>query len=323
MQSRTATLMASIVVLAIPFFGPPDLTDLLLRTCLLASIAISWNMMASAGLISLGHSAFWGVGAYAAILAANKLGLGFLPSLLCAAAVGCLLGAGLALVTGRLQGIYFAICTLALSEGLRVLALMLPDFTGGAQGQYLDAALAPSTAFIEAAASAGAVVAALVAWYLGTTRYQYALRAMRANENAAQMLGIRPLRFRVFIVSLSAAMASFAGATSMWYGGYLDPDIAFALHTTLIAQIAPILGGLYTLSGPLLGTLLTTALGEGSRLWLGGQEGVTQLVYGVALMLCVTYLPQGVRGAIAQWSARRRRKVSAAVTATPVTGEAK
>ncbi len=174
----------------------------------------------------------------------------------------------------------------------------------------------PAQVWINLAASLGTVAAALAAWYLSTTRYQYALRAMRANESAAQMLGIRPLGYRVFIVTVCASMASFAGAASMWYGGYLDPGVAFALHTTLMAQIAPILGGIYTLSGPLLGTLLATVLGEGTRLWLGGVEGVTQLVYGVALILCVMYLPQGFRGAIVQWLASRKKSKAAKSTET-------
>jgi branched-chain amino acid transport system permease protein len=318
--SRVVVALVAAAVLAIPFAGSPFVTDLLFRTALLGIIAVSWNMMASAGLISLGHSAFWGIGAYTAILVANKLGLGFLPSLVCATLAGALLGAGLALATGRLQGIYFAICTLAVSEGLRVIAVMLPDLTGGALGQYLDAKLVPATLYIDLAGSIGLVAVGFIAWYISTTRYQYAFRAMRANEDAAQMLGIRPLVYRISIVTVSGGMASFAGGASMWYGGYLDPAVAFSLHTTIMAQVAPILGGIYTLSGPLLGALLATALGEVTRLALGGIEGVALLVYGIALVLCLIYLPKGLRGAVDNL-ARRRRKAAAARTPAAVTKE--
>ncbi|HQR54471.1 MAG TPA: branched-chain amino acid ABC transporter permease [Burkholderiaceae bacterium] len=318
--TRIVAIVLAVVVLAIPFSASPFLTDLLFRTALLGIIAVSWNMMASAGLISLGHSAFWGMGAYTAILVANKLGLGFLPSLVCATLAGALLGAGLALITGRLQGIYFAICTLAVSEGLRVIAVMLPDLTGGAQGQYLNAKLVPATLYIDLAGSIGLVFVGWLAWYISTTRYQYAFRAMRANEHAAQMLGIRPLVYRIFIVTLSGGMASFAGGASAWYGGYLDPSIAFSLHTTIMAQIAPILGGIYTLSGPLLGTLLATLLGEVTRTALGSIEGAALLVYGIALVLCVIFLPQGFKGAVDDWM-RRRRKATAARAAPAATKE--
>lgn len=318
--ARIVVISLAVVVLAIPFSGSPFLTDLLFRTALLGIIAVSWNMMASAGLISLGHSAFWGMGAYTAILVANKLGLGFLPSLVCATLAGALLGAGLALITGRLQGIYFAICTLAVSEGLRVIAVMLPDLTGGAQGQYLNAKLVPATLYIDLAGSIGLVFVAWLAWYISTTRYQYAFRAMRANEHAAQMLGVRPLVYRIFIVTLSGGIASFAGGASAWYGGYLDPSVAFTLHTTIMAQIAPILGGIYTLSGPLLGTVLATLLGEVTRTALGSIEGAALLVYGFALVLCVIFLPQGFKGAVDDWM-RRHRKATATSVEPAVTKE--
>lgn len=318
--ARIVVISLAVVVLAIPFSGSPFLTDLLFRTALLGIIAVSWNMMASAGLISLGHSAFWGMGAYTAILVANKLGLGFLPSLVCATLAGALLGAGLALITGRLQGIYFAICTLAVSEGLRVIAVMLPDLTGGAQGQYLNAKLVPATLYIDLAGSIGLVFVAWLAWYISTTRYQYAFRAMRANEHAAQMLGVRPLVYRIFIVTLSGGIASFAGGASAWYGGYLDPSVAFTLHTTIMAQIAPILGGIYTLSGPLLGTVLATLLGEVTRTALGSIEGAALLVYGFALVLCVIFLPQGFKGAVDDWM-RRHRKATATSVKPAVTKE--
>ena len=138
-----AGIAAGAIALAIPFLGTPLLADIDFRICALTMVAVSWNMMASAGLVSLGHSAFWGLGSYVAMLAANDFGVPFAVSLVPAVAAGALLGAGLARITGRLRGIYFAISTLAASEGLRVLATMLPDVTGGGNGLYLDSALFP------------------------------------------------------------------------------------------------------------------------------------------------------------------------------------
>ncbi len=302
---RYLGIALAIFTLAVPFLGHPGLADTAFRTCTLVMIAISWNMMAGAGLISLGHSGFWGVGAYAAVLLANSLGIPFFPSLIGAIVGGALIGLGLASITGRLKGIYFAIATLAMSEGFRVLAIMLPELTGGAQGVYLNSDLFPGSTTVYAMASAGAVIAALVSWALSRTRSHYAFRAMRANERAAQMVGINPMRYRMLIVTISGAMASYAGAISSWNGGYLDPAIAFSLHTTVMSQIAPILGGIYTLSGPILGTIATMALGEATRLWFGSLEGVSLLFFGIALVACVVYLPLGIRGGLDRWAASR------------------
>lgn len=321
---RVFGLLLGAATLVIPFVGSPSLVDLNFRICTLAIIAISWNMMASAGLISLGHSAFWGMGSYVSLLCANQLGIPFLPSLLLGMLGGGIIGGGLALITGRLRGIYFAISTLALSEGLRIVAVMLPDLTGGASGLYLISSLFPGTTAVNILAAIGAVATALIAWIVSRTRSHYAFRAMRANEGASQMLGIRPLRYRVSIVFLSGALASFAGAINVWNGGYLDPGVAFNLHTTLMSQIAPILGGIYTLSGPILGTLVAMGLGEVTRTMLGHLEGVSLLVFGVLLVVCVLYLPKGVAGAVdsavKRWRKRKEAPAAPAERPAPVPG---
>jgi branched-chain amino acid transport system permease protein len=123
------------------------------------------------------------------------------------------------------------------------------------------------------------------------------------------MLGLDPRRNRMAILAISAGMASGAGAISAWYGGYLDPDVAFNLHTTIESQIAPILGGMYTLAGPVVGAVAIVALSEGTRIALGAQEGASQLAYGVVLVLGILFLPRGLVGL---WRSIRLRRAGAA-----------
>ena len=261
----------AIFTLVAPFLGFPGLADTMFRTCTLATIAISWNIMAGAGLISLGQSGFWGIGAYAAVLCANLLGMPFFPSLGVAIVAGALIGLGLASITGRLRGIYFAIATLAMSEGFRVLAIMLPELTGGAQGVYLNSELFPGTTTVYFMASLGAVFAALVSLVLSRTRSHYAFRAMRANERAAQMVGINPMLYRMMIVTISGAMASYGGAMAAWNGGYLDPSVAFSLHTSAGSRILLFISGAASL---ILAVLAFRHFGQGYALlllaiWIG------------------------------------------------------
>jgi branched-chain amino acid transport system permease protein len=227
----------------------------------------------------------------------NQLGFSFAASLIPAILCGAIIGAGLALITGRLRGIYFAISTLAMAEGLRVVAVMLPDVTGGFKGLYLDSSRFPGTTAVHIVAAAGAIAAAGIVWQLSRTRYHFALRAMRNNEAACQMLGVAPLRYRLGIMALSGAMASLAGGISIWRGGYLDPDVAFDLITTIDSQIAPIIGGIYTLPGPIIGSVVTVALGEITRLTLGNIVGASLLLYGLILVVIVLALPNGICGA--------------------------
>jgi branched-chain amino acid transport system permease protein len=304
-RSTLAWAAAAVLAVMVPLVGTAYAVDVYFQICSLVMVAISWNLMAGAGLISLGHSAFFGLGAYAAILSANKLGFPLVVSLVPAMVAGSLVGAALALITGRLRGIYFAICTLATSEGLRVLAVMLPDVTGGANGLYLDSTMFPGMTMVNIVAALGAVAAALVAALIGASRSHYALRAMRNNEAVSQMLGIEPIRYRLGIMAVSGALASFAGAISLWRGGYLDPGVAFDLTVTIDSQIAPILGGIYTQPGPIIGSIATIGLMRAMRFWLGDMVGASLLVFGLVLVVSVLWLPNGLYGA---WRARGRSR---------------
>lgn len=297
MSVRTViyALLATAAVL-LPTFAPPIVNDWTLRVGSLVMLAVSWNLAANAGLISLGHSAFWGLGSYAALLTANKLGWPFFVSLIPAMIVGGAAAAALAVITGRLRGIFFAIATLALSEGLRVVAVMTPDLTGGGAGQFIDQSLRPSTQLVATVTAVSAVAFAMTAFLISRTPFHYACRAMRNNESVSQMLGINPLRFRIAVLALSGAMASFAGGLNIWYSGFLDPSIGFDLHVTILAQIAPILGGIHTLAGPIIGAFATIGLSETSRVWLG-QQGISLLVYGLILVVSIRYMPRGIYGA--------------------------
>lgn len=309
--------LLAIVVILLPLVAPPIVNNMILRIGSLVMLAISWNLAANAGLISLGHSAFWGLGSYAALLVANRLGWPFFVSLVPAMLVGALAAAAIAVITGRLKGIFFAIAMLALSEGLRVIAVMTPGFTGGGAGIFIDQALRPSTQTVALVTAVCAVGSALVAYMISLTPFHYACRAMRNNESASEMLGINPLRFRIAVLSLSGAMASLAGGINIWYSGFLDPAIGFDLHITILAQIAPILGGIHTLAGPIIGAFATIGLSELSRILLG-EHGISLLVYGVILVFSILYMPKGIYGTWLTWWERK----PTVVESTPATSKA-
>ena len=288
-----AVVIAAAALIA-PFFHAPQINNWIFRIATLVMLATSWNMMANAGLISLGHSAFWGVGSYVGVMSANALGLPFPLALLAAMIAGAVMGAVLAQITGNLKGIFFAISTLALSEGLRITALMTPGFTGGAMGLFLRNELRPSALHLYLAATLAAIGCVIVAVIFSRSKLYFASRTMRENEGAAQMLGVNPRRQRMIVVAISGAMATLAGGISSWYGGYLDPDVAFTLHNTILAQIAPIIGGVHTIAGPVIGSMVIIALSEATRYYLGDVEGVSQLTFGLILVLCILFMPRGV-----------------------------
>jgi branched-chain amino acid transport system permease protein len=298
-------LLAAAIAVSLASVSNPLAVNLLLRGGSIVILAISWNLAANAGLISLGHSTFWGLGSYAVLLLANRAGWPFFASIIPAAILGAAVAAGLAVITGRLRGIFFAIATLALSEALRVVALMLPDLTGGGGGVFIDQGLRPDPRFLAAVTLLAAVVFALLAHLLSRTPFHYACRAMRNNEHASQMLGINPLYFRVLVLAVSGALASVAGGLNIWYTGFLDPNIGFDLQITILSQIGPILGGIYTLAGPILGGIAAILLSEASRLAFGVHGG-SLLIYGAVLVVSIMFMPNGIRGALRRLARRQR-----------------
>jgi branched-chain amino acid transport system permease protein len=314
---RTAIILVVGLLAAfiLPHFLPPGLSDWVTRLATLILVAVSWNMMANAGLISLGHSGFWGLGAYSAALLANALHVPFWLSIVPAIMLGGIFGAFLAYITGRLRGLFFAIATLATSEALRVVALMVPKLTGGAEGVFVFDQLRPDRITMTTFSLCLTTIAVAVSYLLLKSRYQYALRAMRDSESAVQMLGVNPARFRIGVTTLSGAMASCAGVISVWYTGYLDPGSAFDLKVTISAQIAPLFGGLYTIVGPVIGSIAVLALSEFTRLYFNYSGGVGLLVYGCMLVFGVLAMPRGLVGLRKQWGKRTNEQNSLPVEA--------
>jgi len=295
-RSLVVTSLLVLVWVGGASIASPGTADLMFRASTLIVLAISWNLMANAGLISLAQASFSGIGGYTAAILASAFGwplIAVLPFAICS---GALLGVFLAATTARLTGLFFAIASLAASEGLRVIALMVPALTGGAQGIDVPQAVRYSLHTVSIAAAAVAGLALIISVLLSFSEFHYACRAMRNGESAAQMLGLDPRSYRLRALALSGAMAGCMGALTAWYSGFLDPRIAFSLHVTLIAQIAPILGGIYTIVGPVIGALVLTAITEVTRIGFTSNEAFGQLLYGALLVICVLQMPRGIVG---------------------------
>ncbi len=112
------------------------------------------------------------------------------------------------------------------------------------------------------------------------------------------------------MLAVSGAIAAFAGGVNIWYGGFLDPNIGFDLHITILAQIGPILGGIHTLAGPIIGGIAALAVSEASRVTVG-EQGYSLLVYGAILVVSIMFMPHGIRGALRDMRARPAARRSA------------
>ena len=307
-MTRRRVLIAAacfVVCLLLPLVVQQDYQlNLLFRIALFAAVGVAWNLVGGyAGQLSLGHAAFFGIGAYGLPLFADKLGV---PIVL-AIALGVLTAVAAAAVIGRiafrLRGPYFALATIAFAEVLRLSAKNLEDVTGGDVGLQVPRLFASSgtTWFYISAVLLTAAALATTAIIL-RSRFGYALQAVREDEDTALACGIDAARTKLIAFMISAAFTALGGAlyASQYY--FIIPDSTLAIDLSERPAIHAMLGGAGTMTGPIVGAILLETAQELFKNWF---HEAHQLIYGVLLVAVVLFLPEGIVGTVTRW--RRRR----------------
>jgi len=266
-------------------------------------MALSWDVVARTGQLSLAHGAFFGLGAYSVAIAFKLWALPPLAGLVVAAIVGGVIALVLGLVTLRLRGIYFAIATLAFAEVWRTVALQVPDLSGGTVG------IAMPPLFGGDRIASYYVIGGIFLISLGLSlavrwsRWNYAVTAVRANETVARVMGLDVVRVKVGMFAASATCATLAGAFYMPFITHTDPFDAFDIGRSVSSLVFPIFGGLYTSAGPVIGTLVMRSLEEYLRVTPPWKDGY-QVIYGLVIVVAVLFLPRGVLGLAQRYAGR-------------------
>jgi branched-chain amino acid transport system permease protein len=286
--------LLALFLLVLPQFLSRYALFVLYLVCLNSSLAQSWNLLGGySGLISLGHAAFFGVGAYATALLVKYASLPFLLAAVGGGGVAAVFSALMAAPTLRLRGVYFAIGTLLLAEALR-LWMINWGLTGGAQGIHFPPNRGTSLqGFYYTMLAVAAATTALTAVVL-RSRLGLGLRAMRDNEDAAQNLGVNIFRTRVYAFLLSAFVTGLTGGIHAARLSTIEPYSMFSVLWSLSAINMAIIGGPGTLLGPILGAVLLTYLAE----LLADYHTYHPLFTGIILLLVMRFLPTGLWGGI-------------------------
>ena len=271
---------------------------------ILTLAAQGWHVRGGfGGQMSVGHAAFFGTGAYASALLQTRLGLNAWAGLAAAIGLGAALGLAVGYLSFRagLRGSYFALVTLAAAEVLRI-AANASALTNGAAGILLP--LDPRAGNLQFASRAGFywLALAFVAAALGlsasiaATRFGAQLAAVRENEEAARALGVDPLGVKLRAIALSAAITAASGCLYLQYFLYLDANLAFGTWISVEALLAPTVGGVGTVLGPILGTFALHGLGELAKVLAGGVPGIDLVAFGILLIAMVAFAPDGIVG---------------------------
>jgi branched-chain amino acid transport system permease protein len=311
---------------AVVFFAVAGLAPLVVRDAFLldglvliliwGTTAAAWNVAGGyAGQISLGHSAFFGLGAYAAALLTTRWGLSPWLGLLVGAVVATAIGLVIGYLSNRLRGPYFVLATIAFSQVLLIVGSRWRGFTSGSEGipvpfrpGFWTLGIADKRIWVWIMLVL-AVLAYLVGLYLERARRGYQLAAVREDEDAALSLGVPARRLKVAAICVSAALTAACGALWAQYVGFVDPFYVFSVDLSVRFALAAIVGGLGTALGPFLGATLVTVVETYLRAQFGGigagLVGIYLIIYGCALIVMVRWLPQGLVGWIADRLRRR------------------
>jgi branched-chain amino acid transport system permease protein len=321
-RSPTAQLLLVIAALAaVPLLTASNVVlNFLIVALLIALAGQGWNVLGGyGGQYSFGHAAFFGTGAYVTAILQMRYGVNAWAAFALGIMGGALIGAALGAVTFRsgLRGSYFALVTLAFAEVLRILASVAP-VTGAGVGILITLDLRPQAFQFQSRAPFYWIVLALVAASLiivrliEQSRFGAWLVAVRENEEAARALGVDATRIKVAATAISAAITAAAGGFYTQYFLFIDSGIAFGPWISIEALLAPIVGGIGTAFGPLLGALVVKTLGELAKLVTGDAPGLDLVIYGSVLILIVAFAPRGIVGLLADLRARVARLRSSA-----------
>ncbi len=271
-----------------------------------ATCGVAWNMLSGyAGQTSLGHSLFFGVGAYTATMMTVRAGLSPWIGMLAGMLICCILTWILGRFLFLLSGFYFSIATSALAEIFLVLFKSW-KFVGDTRGLYLAPPAArgdlwminfPTKEPYCVIAFALLLVTMLASYLLSRSRAGYYFRAIRDDSEAAVSLGVDIDRYKTVAYMFSGAFCALAGTLYACYLRYIDPDSV--MKSTISVQICliSVLGGIGTLWGPIIGSSLLIFISEYIRLQMGGSgTAIDQLVYALIIILFAVLQPNGIIG---------------------------
>jgi branched-chain amino acid transport system permease protein len=307
-----AALIVAIVIIVASRLIPNDYVFSAAYTVLqFIILATAWNILGGyTGYVNFGSAAFFATGAYSTVFLYKALQQ---PPLVVMIVIGTLaaglLGLGVGYLTLRMRGVFFAIATLALSVVLYTFVVNW-DYVGGARGAYI---LQPRVVpfglprYIHLLYSAMVLMTALaliVARAIETSSLGRGLAAIRDDELAAECAGVPTLRLKLFAATVSGALMGMAGTTFPYYLSYVEPSAAFNLSYAVNSIAMPLIGGMMSWLGPVIGAVLLGSVQQVVQVTISSAWNL--LIVGVLLVVFVTLAPNGIMGWVDAWRRRKR-----------------
>ena len=279
--------------------------EILVRILLFAFIGTAWNLLGGyAKQLSLGHAAFFGLGAYTSTILQINFGISPWIGMLVGGGVGLLASLPIGWLCFRLKGPYFTISTIATANVLMLIFLKFRDLAWGAEGTTIpnlgnDPLMMQfdnKVPYYYILLGLLIIALSITAW-IERSRMGYYLIALGEDEDAAEASGVDVVRVKRNIYMISAFLTALAGTFYTQYIYFIDPQTAFNFNVSIEAALVSIVGGIGTLWGPVIGTVLLETTTTLLQSYLGNSIGGIQLtVYSLILMAVILVRPTGIVG---------------------------
>ncbi len=322
---NTPAKTLAIIVLAAAYAAPllitsPTYQNFLILVMMIAQLSVAWNILGGyAGQVSLGHAAFFGIGAYTSTVLLIRFGLSPWLGMLAGGMLATLFALAIGWPCFRLKGHYFAIATIAVAEILQVVFTNW-DAVGGAVGLSVPLQEQGWQAFVFNTSKLPyyyislclLLITLLCSWAIERSFLGHYFRAIKDEPEAARSLGINLTRYKLVAIAASSFLTAAGGTLYAQRILFIDPDSVMSTALSVKIALVVILGGVGSLLGPVFGAAILTGIDEATRQVFGGSgRGTDLILYGLLIVVVAVYYPQGVMGGINAWRQRRRAQAAA------------
>lgn len=302
-QKTLFQIIALLILIVVPLiFDNAFYMDMIINIFLWAFLAGAWNLTAGyGGLLSIGHAAFFGIGAYTSTILFVNFGLSPWIGMLIGGILASITGIALGYITIRLQGPFFSLATMAFGEIMIIVAVNLKHLTNGSQGitipfepSFVNFMFRGKVEYFYIGLAL-CLIPVLIAKYLERSKLGYYLMAIRENEAAARSLGVGSVKVKLVVTAIGAFLTAVAGTYYAQYMEFIEPYYIFSVGISVQIALMAIIGGMGTPYGPILGAILISVTSTYLRSVLGSaQTGVHMIVYGLVLVIIVILVPSGL-----------------------------
>ncbi|MBI2726475.1 MAG: branched-chain amino acid ABC transporter permease [Polaromonas sp.] len=326
MNKQTLSIAATVVVLllalALPLAVDSSHLNMVILVLMAAQLGVAWNIVGGyAGQVSLGHAAFYGLGAYSSTLLMIKFGINPWVGVLAGGAIAALLSLAFGWSCFRLKGHYFAMATIAVAELVQIFFTEW-EYGGAAVGLYVPMDkqgwlwMNFATKLPYYWLALGLLLLTLAAnWWIERSYLGYYFRAIKDEPDAARSIGVNIARYKQVALTVSAFFTALGGSLYAQKELYIDPNSVLSTALSIKMALVAILGGVGTLLGPVIGSVVLTSIEEFSRILFGGTgRGTDVIIYASLIIIIAVFYPTGIIGWIRSFRERRAARADASAS---------